>query len=154
MRRVGVVLLVAGLASCASAPPATPAATVRVPAVTRDAGPPPARNADPPPAPVDVRVSFLGDDGAYLGPFYDPRPDAAALIRPCFERAREDDRTLTGFVLFDVALSHTAPAQITTREASPLPASLVACAAAALGALRPRDPSFVPPPSTAYVSLR
>jgi len=124
---------------------------MRVPAVARDAGPP---RAVAPPLPMDVRVAFLGDDGAYMGPFYDPRPDAAALVRPCFERARDADRTLAGFILFDVALTQGAPARVSTREASALPASLVACAATALEALRPRDPTFVPAPSVAYVSVR
>jgi hypothetical protein len=151
MRGLGLAMIAAAALSCAPSPPAAPPAALRVPELGRDAAPPPAVAA---PLPVTVRVSFLGDDGAFLGPFYDPRPDAAALVRPCFERAREADRALVGFMLFDVALRRGAPARITTRETSALPTSLVACAATALEALRPRDPSFVPPPSLAYVSLR
>ncbi len=155
MTRLAAAAILAALvvtpASCAREGAPSPA-QIRVPAkAPRDAGPSPPPT--PPPS-VDVRVSFFGDEGAFLGPFYDPVPDAAALVRPCFQRAREVDASVAGWLLFEVTLVRESPARITLRDASPLPEGLVSCATAALAALRSRDPLFLPPPRAAYVSLR
>ena len=152
MGRLVAVALAALVSSCTRERAAAPSRVLEVAArVQGDAG---ASAPVIPPAPADVRVAFFGDEGAFLGPFYEPLPDAAVLVRPCFERARALERAVSGFILFDVVLTQDGPAKITTREASPLPASLVECASAALVALRPPDRWFVPPPSTLYVSLR
>lgn len=100
-----------------------------------------------------VQVSYFGEEGAYLGPFYDPVPDAAKLVAPCADEAKAEG-DVVGWILFDVAVAHDAPAKIARRDSSPLPAAFVACVETALAALRPREAGFVPPPTTAYVTVR
>lgn len=145
---------VLGAFACTPKPPAVAATPLHVPTAAPPGGATSAGPPAPPPPPPVIRVTYFGDEGAYLGPFYEAQPEAAHLVEPCVVRTRDEGGPTQGFLLLDIRLAHGAAARVTLRESSPLPASLVACVSAALTALRPRDPTFVPPPLIVYISLR
>ncbi len=130
-----------------------PTAPLRVPAPP-EARPSPSTPPAAPPAPAVVRAAFFGDEGAYLGPFYEPVPDAVQLVAPCVARARAEGEPIVGYLVFTVTLAREAPARIALREATTLSDRFVSCVGAALAALRPRDPTFVPQPLVTYISVR
>jgi hypothetical protein len=111
---------------------------------------------EPPPPPhpeAIIATSLFTPDGNYWGAQYDPKPEPASLIRPCYERALVTDPELGGWLSFSLRYYYREPVTLTLAESSKLPQALVDCITRALSSLRP--PSEALDAYTAlYISLR